>query len=46
MPKIDIDVFKDGEMIESITLENNPMFIFGRGPKCDMVLRHESIALQ
>ena len=44
MPKIEIDVIKDGEMIESITLENHPMFIFGRGPNCDVVLRHESIA--
>ena len=46
MPKIEIDVFKDGERIESITLENNPLFIFGRGHKSDMILRHESIALQ
>ena len=46
MPKIEIDVLKDSELIESITLSNNPMFIFGRGPKCDMVLRHESIDLQ
>ena len=45
MPKIEIDVFKDGERIESITLENNPLFIFGRGHKSDMILRHESIAL-
>ena len=46
MPKIDLDVYKNGERIESITLEHCPMFIFGRGPKCDVVLRHESIDLQ
>ena len=46
MPKIDLDVYKSGELIESITLENGPMFIFGRAPSCALVLRHESIDLQ
>lgn len=46
MPKIDLDVYKSGELIESITLENGPMFIFGRAPTCALVLRHESIDMQ
>lgn len=45
MPTINLEVFKDGQLIESITLENRPYYIFGSHPqKCDVVLKHPSIS--
>jgi nuclear inhibitor of protein phosphatase 1 len=46
MPTISLEVFKDNELIESILLENKPYFIFGRHPKNDVVLLHESLSRQ
>lgn len=46
MPTISIEVFKDEICIESIFLENKPFFIFGRHPKNDVVLMHESLSRQ
>lgn len=46
MPTIAIEVFKDETLIESIFLENKPFFIFGRHPKNDVVLLHESLSRQ
>ena len=45
MPTINLEVYKDGELIESITLEGKNCFIFGAHPqKADVVLRHPSIS--
>ena len=44
MPKISLEVFKDGENIESIMLQGKNLFLFGRHPKCDVPLLHESIS--
>jgi len=45
LPTINLEVFKDGQLIESITLENKSYFIFGANPqKCDVVLKHPSIS--
>jgi nuclear inhibitor of protein phosphatase 1 len=44
MPTISLEVFKDGECIESILLENKPFFLFGRHPSCDVILMHESLS--
>lgn len=44
MPTIAIEVFKDSDLIESIFLENKPYFMFGRHPKNDVVLMHESLS--
>eukprot|EP00347_Sterkiella_histriomuscorum_P005853 403355024 len=45
IPTINLEVFKDGQLIESITLENKPYYIFGAHPqKCDVVLKHPSIS--
>ena len=38
-------MFKDGTLIESITLDNKSFFIFGVHPKkSDVILRHMSIS--
>ena len=44
MPTISLEVFKDDVNIESIFLENKPCFIFGRHPKNDVALLHESLS--
>jgi hypothetical protein len=44
MPTITMEVFKDEQLFETITLENRPFFIFGRHPACDVPLLHESIS--
>ena len=45
LPTINLEVFKDGQLIESITLEHKPFFVFGANPeKCDVVLKHPSIS--
>ena len=45
LPTINLEVFKDGQLIESITLERKPYYVFGAHPqKCDVVLKHPSIS--
>ncbi|CDW73079.1 fha domain containing protein [Stylonychia lemnae] len=45
LPSINLEVFKDGQLIESITLENKPYYVFGAHPhKCDVVLKHPSMS--
>ena len=45
LPVIDLDVFKDQEIIEQIRLEMKPFFIFGAHPsKSNIILRHASIS--
>lgn len=45
MPSINLEVYKDGQLIESITLEGKNYFVFGANQqKCDYVLRHHSIS--
>ena len=45
IPVIELDVFKEGSLIETITLENKELFIFGRNEAaCNVHLLHESIS--
>ena len=45
IPIINLEVFKEGQIIESITLENKPYYVFGAHPqKCDVILKHPSIS--
>ena len=45
MPSINLEVLKDGQLIESITLEGKNCFVFGaHQQKCDYLLRHQSIS--
>lgn len=48
IPRIKLDVLKDGELIETIMLENRWLFKFGRGGYSDSAdtveLLHESIS--
>jgi len=43
MPVINMEVYKQGQKIETITLENKPVFSFGR-INCDVPLLHDSIS--
>jgi dual specificity MAP kinase phosphatase len=44
MPTLTIDVFKESEKIETMTLQGKNVYVFGRHPKCDVPLLHESIS--
>ena len=45
LPKIEIDVEKEGKVISTIILEHRPYFIFGAHPeKSSIVLEHPSIS--
>ena len=45
LPKIELDVHKDGKVIESIMLEGKPIFTFGCNPnKSNVILLHASIS--
>ena len=46
MPVICLDVFKEGDRIESVTLQGKNNYILGRHPQCDVPLLHESISRQ
>ena len=47
MPTIQMEVYREKQLIESIKLEHKPVFVFGRNPaKCDVQLLHESISRQ
>ena len=47
MPTVDLDVYKDKQKIETISLANRSVFIFGRNQlKCSVPLLHESISRQ
>lgn len=45
MPTLDLDVFKEGALIESISLQHKACFRFGRAPASDVTLLHESVSL-
>ena len=45
LPTINLEVTKDKELIESVTLEGKNCFTFGANKqKCDVVLLHPSIS--
>ena len=45
MPTLRLEVFKEGENIETITLKSNSIFMLGRNPqKVDVPLLHDSIS--
>jgi pSer/pThr/pTyr-binding forkhead associated (FHA) protein len=45
IPVIELDVYKDGHLFESITLENKEVFTLGRNDEaCSVQLLHESIS--
>ena len=45
LPKIQLDVRKDGQVIENIILEGKPLFTFGCNPnKSSVILLHASIS--
>lgn len=45
MPTITLEVYKDGDNIETITLQGKASFIFGRNQvKVDVPLLHDSIS--
>jgi hypothetical protein len=45
LPSIKLEVFKEGQKIETILLENKSLYIFGSHPnKAHVVLKHESIS--
>jgi len=45
IPVIELEVFKEGDLIETITLENKEIFLFGRNEAaCNVHLLHESIS--
>ena len=45
LPTINLEVTKDKELIESVTLEGKNCFTFGSNKqKCDVVLLHPSIS--
>ena len=44
LPVIEIEVFKDGSLDQSITLENKEIFTFGKSAACDVPLLHDSLA--
>ena len=45
LPIINLECYKDGELIETITLDGKAFYIFGAHQlKCDVLLRHQSIS--
>ena len=45
IPSIELEVYKEGDLIETITLENKELFVFGRNEiACNVHLLHESIS--
>jgi pSer/pThr/pTyr-binding forkhead associated (FHA) protein len=47
MPTVELDVYRDKQKIETISLANRSVFIFGRNQtKCNVPLLHESISRQ
>ncbi len=45
MPTVTLEVYKDGENIETITLQGKATFVFGRNQaKVDVPLLHDSIS--
>lgn len=45
MPTVTFEVYKDGENIETITLQGKATFVFGRNQaKVDVPLLHDSIS--
>jgi len=45
LPTIEMECFKDGDNIESITLQGKTFFVFGRNQaRVDLTLMHESIS--
>jgi hypothetical protein len=45
LPTINLEVYKDNEIIETITLDGKSYYIFGaHQQKCDVMLRHPSIS--
>ena len=45
IPRIEVDVQKDGKVIESISLEGKALYTFGSNPnKSNILLMHASIS--
>lgn len=45
LPVINLEVCKDNQLIESVTLDGKNCYIFGAHPqKCDVVMKHPSIS--
>lgn len=44
LPMIEIKVYKDDALDQTIILENKEIFTFGQSTKCDVPLSHDSLA--